>query len=481
MTPSATPAPAPILGGPFGPATPGTETTEGPGVRRSPHPRGTRRKFTALTLSALACTTALTTLAVQTPAHAGPAVAAVAPASAPTVEEQRLDRDVPQEILRRSGFDAVAPEFARTLQRAGSYRAAERAVAGDGAKLWRRAVDRAQGRGPARGDLSRGDDRPLYWARLAMTGELRSWSPEFRLSDRDRDRLVERLERSSRGQDSISFSGPGAAHSTGHDAGRDAGRDAERDARSKGLKRVLVTGFDPFTLDRDIRIGNPSGATALALDGTVIRTADGRLARIETAVFPVRWDDFAAGEVERALRPHLPHVDLFTTISQGRAGRFDVERFNGAWRGGFGDNLNVGRTGPVPVSDPASQPQWTRTSLPYARIVAARTGPFPVYDNTSVTEIPAGGTGPVVRPDGPTPGSAARSGGGGDYLSNEIAYRATLLRDRLGLKIPGGHLHTPVLEFDKTNSTEITDPVFVKNRSDIVAQVREILRVATAE
>ncbi|MFI0979191.1 pyroglutamyl peptidase [Streptomyces sp. NPDC021093] len=410
----------------------------------------------------------MATLAVQTPAHAGSALATVVPAGTPTVEEQRLDGDVPREILRRSGFDAVAPEFARALRRAGSYRAAERAVAEDGAKLWRRAVDRAQGRGPAHGDLSRGDDRPLYWARLAMTRELRSWAPEFGLSERNRDRLVERLERSSRGQDSIGF--------PGHGAGRDRGPDA----RPKGLKRVLVTGFDPFTLDRDIRIGNPSGATALALDGTVIRTADGRLARIETAVFPVRWDDFASGEVERALRPHLPHVDLFTTISQGRAGRFDVERFNGAWRGGFGDNLNVGRTGPVPVPDPASQPQWTRTSLPYARIVAARTGPFPVYDNTSVTEIPAGGAGPVERPDGPTPGSSARAGGGGDYLSNEIAYRATLLRDRLGLKIPGGHLHTPVLEFDRANSTEITDPVFVRNRSDIVAQIREILRVAAA-
>ncbi|MCX5201395.1 pyroglutamyl peptidase [Streptomyces sp. NBC_00237] len=406
--------------------------------------------LTLALLSALACTAAALPTSTQT------AGAQAAPAAAPTVEEARLERAAPQEILRRSGFDTVAPRFVKALAGASTYREAQEVVDRHGAQVWRRAVDRAQGRGPAGGDLSRGDDRPLYWARLAMTRELRAWAPGFGLSDRDRDRLVERLERTSRGQDSIRFAG-------------------------KGLRRVLVTGFDPFTLDRDIRIGNPSGATALALDGTVIRTADGRLARVETAVFPVRWDDFADGEVERALRPHLRGVDLFTTISQGRPGRFDVERFNGAWRGGFGDNLNIGRTGPVPVSDPASQPQWTRTSLPYARIVAARTGPFPVYDNTSVTEVPAGGAGPVVRPDGPTPGSAARAGGGGDYLSNEIAYRATLLRDRLGLTVPGGHLHTPVLEFDRANTTEITDPVFVKNRSDIVAQVREVLRVAAAK
>ena len=246
---------------------------------------------------------------------------------------------------------------------------------------------------------------------------------------------------------------------------------------------MLVTGFDPFTLDRDIRISNPSGATALALDGTVIETADGP-ARVETVVFPVRWQDFADGTVERTLRPYLKKVDLFTTVSQGRVGRFDVERTNGAWRGGFADNDNISRTETVPVTDPASQPQWTTTTLPYKEIVAANTGRFPVYDHTEVTEIPAGGTDAVVRPDGPTPGSTARAGGGGDYLSNEIAYRATLLRDRLGLHdtLPGGHVHTPVLQFGTGNTDPatgtVTDPQFLRNRQDIITQVRAILTVA---
>ncbi|WP_413777779.1 pyroglutamyl peptidase [Streptomyces sp. AM8-1-1] len=393
--------------------------------------------------------------AALTFALAAPPLAAAEPgAAAPvTVEEARLDRAVPQEILRRGGFDTVAPEFAGALGHARSYRQAERAVVRHASSLWDRAVDRAQGRGPVRGDLSRDDDRPLYWARLAMTRELRQWEPGFGLTTAQRDRLVDRLEHSSRGQDSMDL------------------------PAGKGVKRIVMTGFDPFTLDRDIRISNPSGATALALDGTWIRTADGP-ARIETAVFPVRWQDFADGTVERTLREQLPKADLFTTVSQGRVGRIDIERTNGAWRGGFGDNLNVSRTETVPVSDPATQPQWTTTTLPYAAIVAAKTGPFPVFDNTAVTEIPAGSTTPVARPDGPTPGSTARAGGGGDYLSNEIAYRATLLRDRLGLKIPGGHVHTPVLQFDAANTTEITDPVFVKNRLEIIAQVREIIRVA---
>jgi pyrrolidone-carboxylate peptidase len=374
-----------------------------------------------------------------------------------TVEEQRLDRAVPQEILRRSGFDTVAPQFAQGLKDARSYAHAHRIVVREGSALWRRAVDRVQGRGPAVGDLSRDDDRPLYWARLGMTREVRAWEPEFELSDAQRARLIGTLERASRGQTDIRY------------------------PAGKGIKRVLVTGFDPFTLDRDIRISNPSGASALALDGTVIETPDGP-ARVETAVFPVRWRDFTEGTVERTLRPYLPHVDLFATVSQGRVGRFDIERTNGAWRGGFPDNENIGRTETIPVTDPAAQPQWTSTTLPYAEIVAADTGRFPVYDNTSVTEVPAGGAEPVVRPDGPTPGSTARAGGGGNYLSNEIAYRATLLRDRLGLGpgLPGGHVHTPVLQFGAGNTTEVTDPEFVRNRLDIVAQVRAIVAVAVS-
>ncbi|AZS87522.1 pyroglutamyl peptidase [Streptomyces griseoviridis] len=386
--------------------------------------------------------------------------ASAAPAApSPTVEERRLDLAVPREILERSGFDGVAPRFARELAHARSYAQARRAAVREGSALWRRAVDRAQGRGPAGGDLSRDDDRPLYWARLAMTREARTWEPEFRLEEARRAALIEVVERTSRGQTDV------------------------RLPAGKGLRRVVVTGFDPFTLDRDIRISNPSGATALALDGTVIRTPRGP-ARVETVVFPVRWRDFADGTVERALRPYLRTADLFTTVSQGRVGRFDVERTNGAWRGGFPDNETVGSTGTVPVTDPASQPQWTTTTLPYRAITAAVTGRFPVYDNTTVTEVPAGGTEPVVRPDGPTPGSAARAGGGGDYLSNEVAYRATLLRDRLGLRdtLPGGHVHTPVLQFGAGNTDPATgtvsDPEFVRNRLDIIAQLRAILAMA---
>jgi pyrrolidone-carboxylate peptidase len=81
----------------------------------------------------------------------------------------------------------------------------------------------------------------------------------------------------------------------------------------------------------------------------------------------------------------------------------------------------------------------------------------------------------VTRPDGPTPGSIAVAGSGGGYLSNESAYRTTRLREATGAQLPGGHVHTPVLTMDPANTTEITDPVFERNRADIGSQVEIIL------
>lgn len=376
------------------------------------------------------------------------------PAAQLTVEEQRLALPAPGEVLARSGFDRFAKVFTPALCELPDDRVAERAMRVQGRVLWEAAVARAQGRLPA-GSLPVTDDRPLYWARLQLTKALRQWTPSFELAADRRAELIDTLDEASRGQDSIGYKG--------------------------GAKRVVVTGFDPFQLDQDIRRSNPSGAAALAVDGTVVQTAAGP-ARIETAMFPVLWGPFAQGVVERTLLPRLERVDMFTTISQGRVGRFDVERYNGRWRGGFPDNDNVSSTGviPIPAGVPTvlPAPEFVPTTLPYEQIVAANTGRFPVFDNTTVVEIPAGGTEPVTRPDGPTPGSVARQGGGGNYLSNEIAYRATLLRDALGLDIPGGHLHTPVLQFAEGNTTELTDPVFEANQRDIVDQVRSVLIVA---
>jgi pyrrolidone-carboxylate peptidase len=374
--------------------------------------------------------------------------------AAATVSERRVDLAAPQELLRRSGFDRYAPRFEQVLCSLRSFRAAEAAVRARGPALWRAAVDRVQGRGPAGGDLSRGDDRPLYWTRLQHTRDLRQWTPTFPLTATQRTALIDAMETGSRGQHDIAY--PPGAH------------------------RVLVTGFDPFQLDGDIRRSNPSGANALALDGTTISTPSGP-AHVETAMFPVLWQPFEDGMVEHTILPSIRDVDLLMTVSQGRIGRIDVERTNGRWHTGLdNDNLSRATTIPIPPDVPTvtPQPEWVSTTLPYAKIVAAATGRFPVFDNTSVTEIRPGETVPVTSPNGPTPGSVARAGAGGSYLSNEIAYRATLLRDATKPTLPAGHVHTPVLEFGPGNTTQVTDPAFERNRTDIVAQMRAILTVA---
>jgi pyrrolidone-carboxylate peptidase len=283
---------------------------------------------------------------------------------------------------------------------------------------------------------------------------LRQWKPRFPLSAEARTALINAMEATSRGQDSIHFP-PG--------------------------RRVLVSGFDPFQLDADIRRSNPSGAHALALDGVTLQTPTGP-ARIQTAMFPVLWTPFEEGTVERTFLPHMRKLDMFATVSQGRVGRIDIERFNGRWHtGADNDNETRATTIPIPAGIPTvkPQPEFVPTTLPYAKIIATPTGRFPVFDNTAVTEIPAGATTPVVSPTGPTPGSVARAGGGGSYLSNEISYRTTLLRDALALKnLPGGHIHTPVLQFAPGNTTDLTDPTFEQNRADIVAQTRAIIHLA---
>ncbi|TCM40178.1 pyrrolidone-carboxylate peptidase [Kribbella sp. VKM Ac-2568] len=416
---------------------------------------------TALTAAPPATATSSTT--------AGPAKTCSDQTVAGTVEEQRLDNgigggpSVPAEILARSGFDNQVALFGHLLCAVPSRAAASILVRVKGEVLWKTATYRAQHpqTPPA---LPSTDDRGLYWARISMAHALRQWQPRFSLSTAERAALIRTLEYSSRGITSSRFSSG---------------------VHGSGVEKVLVTGFDPFTLDADIRIGNPSGANALSLDGQRWRV-NGKTYEIQTVVFPVRYTDFDENMVEDALAPHYrpgaQHADLVMTASQGRVGIFDLEVFNGRRRSvsSIGDNNNLwgGGTVNAPVVSPSmpAGPEWLTTSLPTAAMAATDVTPFRTRVNTSVLEIPAGETLPVRRPLGPTPGSVASEGAGGGYLSNEVAYRNTLQRDLLDPTMPAGHLHVPVLQFDRANTTAITDPTYEANRDAIVAGAHAILR-----
>ena len=186
----------------------------------------------------------------------------------------------------------------------------------------------------------------------------------------------------------------------------------------------------------------------------------------------------------------------------------------------------VDRWGGPATFDLNNPPQWTTTTLPVQQMIAANTGAgiarpagdlwgtqgasagdpnaFGVIWHTVFTEFPdctvpvtltknsvpsyvptplplppIGSTGspptswPAVPPD---PNSCAQSGGGGNYLSNESAYRNTLLRDRMGLSIPAGHIHTPSMQHFETNFLP-SDPTFDAWRLAIVKQGQNLLHV----
>jgi hypothetical protein len=440
-----------------------------------------------------------------------------------TFEEQRLVNRLPgksvpfaEELLKGTGFDGFASELSTELCKDGiagaaTFDAAKALVSAAGARLWRAAVDRVQGRRPA-GTLPAGDDRMLYWARLTMTKTVRGWAPSFPLNDAQRADLEWELERASRGQLDIRLP-PGPSY-----------------------VRILLSGFDPFTLgtpgatdDVSIRIGNPSGASALAYDGLELSLPNGKTAHLEAFTLPVNYAPFERGMQEDTLGPWFSpgpsRVDVSITMSQGGGYRFKLEEYNGRFHGLFEGNDDVATcasTGAILPSvegcsiHPSARwigydsrpwradrpPQFVESTLPVDKMIAANTGArvprppdsqasagnafdvvwgydydvFPdcaqpatqsLYDPVSTTYPPP------VMPAPPSAGACARAGSGGDYLSNESAYRATLLRDALGLTIPVGHIHTPVMtRFLPGNDSAITDSMFEAYRAAIVLQGR---------
>ena len=353
------------------------------------------------------------------------------------------------------------------------------AVRDAGHRLWRTAVDRAQGRLVV-GDLDPYDDRPLYWARTSLSATLRRLDSPHLAVQHQRYGLLRLLDRACRGISPSTGSGNGRAQGTGR-----------RGPTAPGELRVMVSGFDVFGLDDSLRHSNPSGAAALQLDGTRLSTPSGGRAVVRAVVLPVNYADFDQGVVEDAFGPVLlpgpARADLITTISMTSRGRVDVEKWAAGARGGTPDNNRDQRFGPVSRAahwpQPAEDPRWIGTTLPHEAMLAAGTGPWPVVLRDGVREWPAG-TFPdprncARRPD-PTPGSTPAAGTGGDYLSNESMYRSNRLRLALGADdVPGGHLHVSAL-VDPADPAALTDEAFEADRRAVVDQTVALVRAAAA-
>jgi hypothetical protein len=453
-----------------------------------------------------------------------------------SVEESRLSYTLPensnpavlqptpfaQQMIDGAGFQDFGPAFVNQLCHVPNLNVADAIVMQNGKQLWRMAVARAQQRGSVAGDLPFSDDRPLYWTRLQATAALRQWTPQFALSAEARSALITTFDRASRGMFDIDF------------------------AAGKGVKRLIMSGLDPFLLDggpsgtapgaagNNVRHGNPSGAIALSVDGSRYTTADGTVVLIEAYTLPVNYAEFERGYLEETVGPFMSpgprQANASVTMSQGGGSVFNLEMWNGRYHGFRPGNDLVApcpSVGPLPqlaidnhacdiavvdrwggpgAFDLFDPPQWTTTTLPFGAMIAANTGagvPRPPDDGwpdtsvafgvvwhtnyaefpdcTSVTLVARNNPPPIdypppTPPIPPDPGSCSYAGGGGNYLSNESAYRNTLLRDRMGLTIPAGHVHTPDMQRFET-LYEPTDATFDAWRLAISEQARKLIEV----
>ena len=511
------------------------------------------------------------------------------------VEEQRLTYTLPsnsnpavlqsesfaQQMIEGAGWKYLGPLVVAELCKARNVKEAESIVKLNGMLLWQMAIYRAQNRFVL-GSLPYSDDRPLYWTRLQVRAAIRQWIPKFTLPlDEDQASLVTTFDRASRGMFSINF------------------------PTGKHVKRLIMSGFDPYTLDGgtlsgsnigtstspvylpgpcktflppncigdNIRHGNPSGAIALSLAGTQYKAKDGTVVYIAAYTLPVNYAEFEAGYQEDTIGPFMQpgpqQVNASVSVSQAGPFTFNVEQWNGRYHGVSIGNDNeapcpsvlnptppptripqlainnegcniivVPQWGGPSIFDLFDPPQWTTTSLPVAALIAANTGvgitpppagigatsgdgwtgdsnafgviwhtPFTEFAScASVTEtsvnslscenttcptplvsgqLPPAGTPPTGWPQTPPDvNSCAYSGGGGNYLSNESAFRNTLLRDRSGLGCPGkncipaGHIHTPSMQvFDFGDYFNVSDATFNTWRLAIVKQAQNLIHV----
>jgi len=360
------------------------------------------------------------------------------------IEELRVSKagqTMPQVVNR---YQAFSDTLAVKLAQSSDELAVTQMAATQGHRLWQQAVRDVQS--------GHSDDRSLYWSRLSMRNALKQEKVGFNIADWQRDILVNAVEKSSRGFSDIAFS---------------------PDTQIK----ILVTGFDPFFLDRNIGQSNPSGLAALALDGHHFEV-NGKKAQIETVMIPVRFSDFDNGIIESLLTPFYREnsLDMVFTISMGRD-NFDIERFPGRNRSAEApDNLNV-LTGASQQSPKAplfndgtasdgklNGPEFVQFSLPVAAMAAVK-GHWSVNDNRQVSTLSRGQFKASSLAELQNEISVAGSGGG--YLSNEISYRSILLRDQFNLNLPVGHIHTPRIKG--------YDP---QVESDIIEQIRAMIAAA---
>lgn len=332
-----------------------------------------------------------------------------------------------------------------------------------GADLWEKAWNEA---------ATTRDDRPLYYVRLMCITALRAYFKRRKLS------LV---------QDTINkFEWPSRGLHP------DSGGITFDSTSPANAHKAVVTGFDPFAFTDEPDKANPSGVIALALNEKTITTVQPPVF-IRSAVFPVRYRDFDAGLIEKAVKDALARIVLLMSCSDN-SGRdyYDVERFATRFRAQHTDNeMKKAIAGVIPGGD-----EYYESTLPYKDVITSvQTLPGPLRPDTPfvidqsyrVASYPvtvnSGRRGRVdgdprdtpvkgkfrpeplageqdaytVQPDQPDANEVVEEASGGDYLSNEIFYRIARERNSGRKTLETGHLHVPSLTTTRDKAKQTTE------------------------
>ncbi|TKJ38540.1 hypothetical protein CEE37_12300 [candidate division LCP-89 bacterium B3_LCP] len=345
---------------------------------------------------------------------------------APTATPAAPLAEIPTKIIESQGLDSYLKQFETELKSLGGYilkyEQAYQFALKWGKKLWYKARKLLKKEG------STYDDRPLYWTRKQMIEKFRQWRPvKFVLTETTQKKVIDIFDSASRGMTTAEFID-----------------------KAKSVKKILVSGFDPFALSDDVRKSNLSGAAAIALDHELI--TKGKIsARIQGVVFPVSERFFDAGKAETFFRPFLEgedRADMVIAMGMGAESEFEVEK-------------------------QATKPRSSAGSL---GLPGQTTGGSSTFPTTLGTTLPN-----VEEAMGRSwPGSEEMSAG--SYLCNEIFYRVLLIGKQIEegntgeSKVevsPVGFLHTPLLQ--PPEGSEITSDKFEKDRKNIVNKIKEIL------
>ncbi len=337
------------------------------------------------------------------------------------------------------------------------------------------------------------DDRPLYWARIKMQVALKShlyfigqhtYSSDIQGSEvnsgSDLEKIIQIFEEKSRNYKGVDFSSNNSAFITAYQ-------------QNPNLKKVLISGYDPFFLNekqfpewQHFNQNNPSGAVALSLHNVIVYdNSNFPIGIIQSIVLPVRYRDFNLGIIEDTfsqffnLINNKANIILTISLDPNTSTEFYIERFAARNRGGTIDNEGVSNETKntfIQIKSNVDGNQFYETKLPFVPIIYNQTqkgNPFTVglrqdfndLNSIYTTSVNSANDDPdnYKQPLNLTSGLISKSGSGGSYLSNEIFYRVSRLREKLDKNLPTGHLHIPEVPIAHVGSVSKKVREIIKN------------------